>query len=99
MKYLIIIAALLAGCASTPEPMIKVETKEVKVLVTQSYPPIATIPHPVLDITKLKDGDAPGVVAQAYEVTVQQLLDLVNQLETQIAGVNKNANQTSTSAP
>jgi PBP1b-binding outer membrane lipoprotein LpoB len=95
MKYIIIAVALaLAGCATTPAPMIQVETKEVKVLVTQPYPPIAAIPHPVLEISKIDATTPPGVVAQAYQITVQQLLNLVDQLETQITGVN-NARQTS----
>ena len=84
------LAAALTGCAATT-PMIKVEPKEVQVVVSQPYPRVEVLPHPVLDISKLKDGDSPGVVAQAYQVTVQQLLNLIAQLETQIAGINKNA--------
>lgn len=101
MKYsiaLVISIALLAGCASTT-PMIKVETKEVQVLVVAPYPAIEVLPHPVLEISKLPDGAAPGVVAQAYQITVQQLLNLVDQLETQISGVNKNASKASPTTP
>jgi PBP1b-binding outer membrane lipoprotein LpoB len=90
MKYGIILALLLTGCASTT-PMIKVEPKEVQVLVYQPYPQIPVLPHPVLEITKITDGQAPGTVVQAYQITIQQLLNLVAELETQISGVNKNA--------
>jgi uncharacterized protein YcfL len=94
MKYTIVaVAFALVGCSSTP-PMIKVETKEVKVLVTQPYPPITLVPHPVLEISKIDTTTPPGVVAQAYQITIQQLLNLVNQLETEINGVN-NARQPS----
>ena len=96
-SQILTMALVLAGCAST-DPMIKVETKEVKVLVTQPYPPIAVIPHPVLEITKIDATTPPGVVAQAYQITVQQLLNLVDQLETQINGVNKNASEASPAA-
>jgi hypothetical protein len=91
IRLFVLGAVLLTGCATCPDPVIKVETKEVKVLVSQPYPPIPAIAHPELEISKIKPGDPPGVVAQAYQLTVMQLLNLVEQLETQIAGVNKNA--------
>jgi len=95
MNYLIVAVALvLTGCQTCPAPMIQVETHEVKVLVQQPYPLISTIPHPVLEITKLDTTVPPGVVVQAYQITVQQLLNLVDQLETEITGVN-NARQPS----
>ena len=89
MKFAILLVSVaLAGCASTPTPLIKVETQEVKVLVTQPYPPIDPIPHPTLEITKIDSTTLPGVVSQSYVITVQQLLNHVLQLETQIKGVN-----------
>lgn len=84
----ICLTGLLVGCST---PFIRIETREVQTVVTQPYPPIAVLPHPVLDIHNLPEGASPGVVAQAYQITVQQLLNLVEQLEAQIAGVNKNA--------
>lgn len=91
MKYLLL-ALLLTGCACPKqEPIIQVVTKEVQVMVDQPYPKIPDIAHPVLEITKIAPGQPPGTIVQAYQVTVQQLLNLVEQLEAQIAGVNKNA--------
>jgi len=99
VKYVVLLAAIvLTGCATTSEPLIKIETREVKVPVIQPYPPVAVIPHPTLEITKITDTTPPGIVAQSYQVTVQQLLNHVEQLETQIKGIN-DARQANTPAP
>lgn len=100
VKYTLIVAALLlAGCASTKtEPIIKIETREVKVPIVQPYPPVAVVPHPDLEITKIDNTTPPGVVAQSYVVTIQQLLNHIQQLETQIKGIN-DARQASPTTP
>jgi hypothetical protein len=98
MKYILLAFVLaLVGCSS-PAPLVKVETVEVKVPVVQPYPPITSIPRPTLEISKITDATPPGVVAQSYKITVQQLLDYAQQLETLIKGVN-DARQASPATP
>jgi len=94
MKYALLGICMFLTACTTPPPLIKVETKEVQVIVTQPYPPVATLPRPTLEITKIREGQSPGAVVQAYQITIQQLINFVEQLETQIAGVNKTASQT-----
>ncbi len=97
-RLLIMLLTLVLTACGTTEPMIKVETRDVKTIVVQPYPPVAELPHPVLEITKLKNDDAPGVVVQAYQLTIEQLLLHIQQLDTQIKGIN-NARSANTSTP
>lgn len=98
MKYIVLASVLVLAACSSPPPVIKVETIEVKVPVVQPYPPITPVPRPTLELTKITDATPPGVVAQSYKIAVQQLLDYAQQLETLIKGVN-DARQASPTTP
>lgn len=98
MRYIILASVLVLVACSSPPPVIKVETIEVKVPVVQPYPPIIPVPHPTLELTKIVDATPPGVVAQSYKISIQQLLDYAQQLETLIKGVN-DARQASPATP
>lgn len=98
MKYILLASTLVLASCTSPPPVIKVETIEVKVPVVQPYPLITPPSRPTLELTKIIDTTLPGVVAQSYKITVQQLLDYAQQLETLIKGVN-DARQASPATP
>lgn len=98
MKYILLASVFALAACSSPAPLAKIETVEVKVPVVQPYPPIDTIPRPTLELSKITDTTPPGVVAQSYKIAVQQLLDYAQQLETLIKGVN-DARQASPTTP
>jgi hypothetical protein len=98
MKYVLLVSVFVLAACSSPAPLVKIETVEVKVPVVQPYPPIASISRPTLELSKLTDATSPGVVAQSYKIAVQQLLEYAQQLETLIKGVN-DARQASLATP
>lgn len=94
MKLLatIICCLALSACGSTRiAPAVKVEPVEVKTVVTMPYPAIEVLPRPTLEIRSITDSTPRGRIVQAYQITVQQLLDYATRLEMQIEGINKNA--------
>jgi hypothetical protein len=89
MKALVaaLAALLLVGCTTPPERIIETQIVEVPIIV---YPTVVTPPRPELEIDRLTEEDrkSPGVVANAYRITIVQLRDYAIMLETLIDAVN-----------
>lgn len=72
MVKVIALCLLLSGCAAL---------KPQTVYITAPVTPPPVIERPVLEITKLKDGDEPALVVQAHRITIKQLQGYATQLE------------------
>jgi len=82
----------LVGCAHNPTPpqpcpppTVKIVEVEVPVPV---YPSVVVPTRPTLAIDEITDTSKPGVVANAYRITVAQLREYAIELETLLKSVN-----------
>lgn len=81
--FFLITMFMLSACASAPPPI----TAELPIAVPCHEPPVIVRPH--LQISDLKDTDAPDVVIRAYVMTVETLKGYASSLEVLLDGYRK----------
>jgi hypothetical protein len=98
-KTLLIIAGalLIVGCTTTPEVRVETQIVEVPIAV---YPTIIAPIRPELEIDRLTEDDkvVPGVIANAYRMSIVQLRDYAHELELLINAVNQKSEKVESNA-